>query len=136
MANIINFELCAEDRARLDRIAQALENLTKQGLACYVDPTKAPEAEPVKAAEPKAEDHPVEDPFQALPAGIPVPWDEPAKEEPKVDRADIQRKVVELSGAGKKAQVRDIVKAYADKVSGIPEDKLAEVWTKLTGLES
>ena len=59
-----------------------------------------------------------------------------APEQPTVSRADIQQKVVNLSAAGKKAEVRDIVLAYNNtKVSDIPEDKLAEVWDKLTALE-
>lgn len=57
------------------------------------------------------------------------------KEEPSPALEDIQKKVVELSAAGKKTEVRAIVKAYADKVSEIPADKLAEVWKQLTALE-
>ena len=53
-----------------------------------------------------------------------------------VKLSDIQQKVVELSAAGMKAQARDIVKAYAEKVSAIPEDKLQEVWDKLDSLEA
>ena len=34
-----------------------------------------------------------------------------------------------------KAQVREIITAYADRVSNIPEDKYAEVMAKLTALE-
>lgn len=54
-----------------------------------------------------------------------------------VTLADVQRKVVELCGPphNKKAQVREIVKAYAPKVTGIPADKCAEVMDKLTALE-
>lgn len=50
---------------------------------------------------------------------------------------DVQRKVVELCGPahGKKAEVREIIKAYAPKVTGIPADKLGEVMAKLTALE-
>lgn len=54
---------------------------------------------------------------------------------PQVSKADIQQKVIQLSAAGKKAQVREIVTAVATKVSDIPEDKLADVWGKLTALE-
>ena len=49
--------------------------------------------------------------------------------------SDIQQKVVTLSAAGKKAQVRDLITAYANRVSAIPEDKVGEVWQKLTELE-
>ena len=56
--------------------------------------------------------------------------------QPAVTHADIQKKVIELTKAGKKAEVRDAVLAYNNvNVSGIPEDKLAEVMAKLTALE-
>ena len=50
-------------------------------------------------------------------------------------RASLQKKIVELTTAGKKAAVKEIVTAYATKVSAIPEDKLAEVLAKLNELE-
>lgn len=77
-----------------------------------------------------------------------APWDkdkpeptaqaepEPEQTAGKVDKAEVQKKVVELSAAGKKAEVRDIVKSYAERVSAIPEDKLAEVMAKLEALEA
>lgn len=49
--------------------------------------------------------------------------------------ADIQKAVVRLAAAGKKVEVREIVKGYADRVSGIPEDKRAEVLARLSALE-
>ena len=48
--------------------------------------------------------------------------------------SDIQKRVVELAAAGKKAQVREIVKSYAERVSEIPEEKLAEVLGRLNAL--
>ena len=50
-------------------------------------------------------------------------------------KADLSQLVVRLSAAGLKAQVREIITAYADRVSNIPEDKYAEVMAKLTALE-
>ena len=59
-----------------------------------------------------------------------------APAQPAVTHADIQKKVIELTKAGKKAAVRDAVLAYDNvNVSGIPVDKLTEVWDKLTALE-
>jgi hypothetical protein len=58
-----------------------------------------------------------------------------ANDAPPVKREDVQKKVVELSAAGKKDAVKAVVTAYAKNVSGIPEDKLAEVLDKLTALE-
>jgi hypothetical protein len=48
---------------------------------------------------------------------------------------ELQRKVLSLIAAGKKPEVKEIVKSYAVKVSDIPEDKLAEAWERLTALE-
>ena len=142
MSNTITIELCAEDRARLDRLAEALErrhdcDACTKGIVDYVAHVTR------SGAEATTENHteaPAEKPAEpdTIPAEEEKPVEvksEPAAEAPKVERSDIQKKVVELSQAGKKAEVRDIVKAYADKVSTIPEDKLAEVLEKLTALE-
>lgn len=133
MANTITFEFSAEDRARLDRVAAAVEKLVATGLACYVDPTKGPE-----------EEHPVADPFPATPA--PAPAEEPKPAEPQTfaepepakpvyTLADIQQAVVRLSAGGKKAEAREIIKSYADKVSAIPVEMLGTVMAKLKVLE-
>ena len=123
--NTITIELCQEDRARLDAILAALtdgHNCEK----CVKDVAQYAAAVAADAAQEKAEE-----PTQAeTPAEENAPTEAPA-----VKLADIQRKVVELSGAGKKAEIRSIVKDYADRVSGIPGDKLAEVWDRLTALE-
>jgi hypothetical protein len=54
---------------------------------------------------------------------------------PAPSTTDIQKVVVRLAAAGKKAEVREIVKGYADRVSAIPEDKRAEVLARLSALE-
>jgi hypothetical protein len=136
MNNItVTVELCAEDRARLDKIFEALTTnvagyVVSQAEKYYTEKQTAVAApvttEAVEETQPTVDTTEPEKPAEAQ---------ETAKEEPSVSKADIQRKVVELSSAGKKAEVRDIVKAYADKVSTIPEDKLSEVWAKLTALE-
>ena len=58
----------------------------------------------------------------------PEPVEEPAK---AVTLADIQKKVVEMSAAGKKDEVREIITKYASRVSAIPAEKTAEVWEQL-----
>ena len=157
MSNTITIELCAEDRARLDAILKALVhqhdcNSRTQMLLDHIkkietatntatedaeqpqEPAKAP-SQPVTPPE-------EEKPAEAAPAEFPIgetPFDEPEPSEPeqeaaKVDRADVQRLVVDLSAAGKKTEVKEIVMAYADRVSAIPEDKLAEVFEKLNKL--
>lgn len=125
----ITIELCAEDRARLDGILEALTQHNCKGcVEAAVNYTTAQMAAPV---EPVAEAK--EEP-KAEPA--PEPEQPAVKEDaPAVSLSDIQQKVVTLSAAGKKAQVRDIITAYASRVSAIPEDKVNEVWAKLAELE-
>ena len=150
-------ELCPEDRARLDRVADAMERLAdltarrvvqesvastmpgqqpddiqkklaEQGAKSQKAPTEAPtEAAGAAKASTPATDHPAE---ESLPWGDPAP-----AEEPVVTTADVQQKVIKLVNAGKKPEVLTIVKSYAANVSSIPEDKLAECLDKLNALE-
>lgn len=115
--NTITIELCAEDRARLDNILTALTSGRAHASAPETT-QEPPKAQPEETPAPQAEQPKAEE------TAVPV-----------VALADIQRKVVELSAAGKKAEVRGIVKAYAAKVSDIPVDKTAEVWQQLIDLE-
>lgn len=145
MSNIITIELCAEDRARLDRVIEALEHrpncegcvtaavtMTKEAVAEATAPK--PEAkDETPTTNPPEPEKPVETPTEHPLDAPPIEVNEPTA--PKVDRADVQRKVIELSAAGKKEAVKAIVTAYAAKVSDIPEDKLAEVFDQLTALE-
>lgn len=111
--NIITIELCAEDRARLDRIISGLEAIT--GVAPV-----ASNPDQVTLEEVIAE---TETPRPA------------AEEAAEVTLSDIQQKVVTLSAAGKKAQAREIVKAYAERVTLLPKDKYVEVMGKLSALD-
>ena len=129
--NTITIELCAEDRARLDSLLAKLDSCigefvpSGEGHTDYGYKSQGVEyATQDEAAEAKLEE-------------IPEPYSEPCPFEtaPAVTRADVQQKVVALSAAGKKEKVRAVVNAYAAKVSGIPEDKLAEVLEKLNALE-
>lgn len=138
MSNTITIELCAEDRARLDRI-----NVNLTELITRVMGNQAPDMGEVlqkaapELAEKLAAQHPVADPFKELPKAEPVPFEQeaPKQEAPQYKLEDIQQKVVALSASGKKAEVREIVKSYAEKVSAIPADKFGEVMAKLIGLE-
>ena len=130
-------ELCAEDRARLDKILEALTSKNCQDCATSV--AKYVTAEVSQAAA----EHPVADPFpepepapepEAPAEPAPVADPAPATEAPTVSQSDVQKLVVELSAAGMKEQVREIVTEYAARVSLIPEDKLAEAWARLTAL--
>lgn len=144
MNNInVTVNLSAEDRARLDRLAEALEkyphkceNCAKsvaEGVAAFVakevnTPHEEPKNEPQDPVKEKA------------PATDPAEKEKPADEtEPAVTLEQIQQKVIQLAAGNdgaKKAKVREIINAYAKKVSDLPEDKWSEVWAKLTALES
>ena len=119
--NTITIALCQEDRERLDKIIEALGQIR----TITVTPTVAQEAQ---ASESKEE--PVAEPEECMEEQELV--EEPAK---VVSLADIQKKVVELSAAGKKSEVRDIITKFANRVSAIPTEHTAEVWSQLIGLE-
>ena len=151
-------ELCQEDRNRLDVISDTLE-LIRQALVngapvAPVMAQDAPQSEPKAEPTPEAE-APVEaqNEQQAAPqtdlydedGGELTPEPEapieeaPAEEAPTVEPvalSDIQKKVVALSAAGKKAEVREIVTKYASRVSAIPVEHTAEVWQLLCALEA
>lgn len=120
----ITIELAEDDRARLDKIADLLAKLSNaDGYTTTFDDSPFPATvEKTEPTEPVKE----EAPFEA---------DEPKAEAPAYKLEDVQQKVVQLSATGKKAEARDIVKAYAEKVSAIPADKFGEVMSKLSALE-
>lgn len=161
MSNHITIELCAEDRARLDRLAEALEKRTcDKCVASVTDylkaataPTEAePETDPIQqqlaetlaraneATEaPKNATGEVETSTQTT---TPPEEEQPKEEKPTqpeqtktVDRAELRAKVIELSAKGLKEQTKDIVRAYAQTVTAVPEDKVAECYEKLVALE-
>ena len=136
MSATITIELCAEDRARLDHINVNLTELILRVMGSQ----KIDMGEVLRRAAPElagkpAEQHPVTEPFEELPKAEPVPFKQPKPEPPQYKPEDIQQKVVALSASGKKAEVREIVKSYAEKVSAIPADKFGEVMARLAGLE-
>lgn len=116
--NIITIELCAEDRARLDRIISGLEAITGAAPVASNPDQVTLEEVIAETPRPKSED--------AAP-----PWTDAAE----VTLSDIQQKVVTLSAAGKKSQAREIVKAYAERVTLLPKDKYVEVMGKLSALD-
>lgn len=151
MNNII-IELSAEDRARLahisvnlDRLIDALERIATQEAptANTPDPIKEKLAEVLAATE--APKNATRETEALTPSTTPQVEEKPTVEEtapaeeakPTVTTEQIRQKVILLSAAGgqKKAKAREIVSAYAPKISDLPEDKLTEVWDKLTALE-
>lgn len=135
--NKIIFELCAEDRARLDRLAEALEKVGNieievNPVALDTVPQEAPKEEPKENNNPKEEPTPEATTEDTAPTQA---------DKPEVTLAHIQQKVMDIvtaNGGAKKAQVRAIINTYGSKVSDLADqpDKWAEVWEKLTALES
>ena len=133
--NTITIELCQEDRARLDRIIEALEQsraiaVNNMSVAPNVEPDEL-KAETEEHMEGQVTVEEIVETTEQIPAEE-APVEEPIK---VVSLSDIQKKVVELSAAGKKAEVRDIITKYANRVSAIPAEHTAEVWDQLIGLE-
>ena len=115
----ITIELCAEDRARLDRIIAELSNL---------------------AGNPRQEQPNIETQANTFPVKEKPPHPtETVTEGPEITLEQVQKKVVQLAagwGGAKKAQVRAIINDYAPKVPDLPVDKLPEVWERLLALEA
>lgn len=137
----IEVSLCAEDRARLDKILAALErpkdckgcvetvSRATEHLVEIMIPEETPKNEPQEAPEVKADEHPAD--------VSTAPWEpvDAPQEEAPVAVQELQKKVVALCAKGLKDKVREIVNAYAGKVSDIPEDKRNEVYAQLSALE-
>lgn len=154
MSNTITIELCAEDRARLDKLTAALEKraaITPTADEPQPDPIQQKLAETLAAAETPAEPtkNAAEEAETSAPPVTPAEEETPtAKEDapkeeakPTVTLEQIQQKVMQLAagnGGAKKAKVREIINLYGSKVSDLKEqpEKWAEVWKKLTALES
>lgn len=151
--NTITIELSAEDRARLDRVAAALEALGQtheppipsenrrwesvEDMAAFA---KAAHAETLPEPETAVLQH-VEveaaEPQPAIPLEDVVPAAEAVEAVPVPTAEELQAVVQDLAkpGSPHRAAVRDIVKAVAERVSLIPEDKRAEVMERLQALK-
>ena len=137
--NTITIELSVEDRERLDKLLAAVDALNasplaNQGMIAIADAGTHAE----QPSEPHTAQENAPSKVTTTTAYAPQSAAQTATEpSDAVTLADVQRKVVELCGPpyNKKAQVREIVKAYAPKVTGIPADKCAEVLAKLNALE-
>ena len=137
--NTITIELAGEDRGRLDKLMAAVDALNasllaNQGMLAIADAGTHAE----QPSEPQTAQENASGKVTAPTADAPQSAAQTATEaSDAVTLADVQRKVVKLCGPphNKKAQVREIVKAYAPKVTGIPADKCAEVMAKLNALE-
>jgi len=133
----LTIELCAEDRARLDNILEALRG--QAGTPCKEAAEAVTPLKPIQQEE-KAPEQPAEDKPEPTPAPAEQPALEPGKAEeapaaPEVSAAEVQSKVVQLVSAGKKEEVKAIVMEYAKCVGEIPAEKRAEVMGRLSALE-
>jgi hypothetical protein len=139
MSNTITIELCAEDRARLDKIIEGLSNITAPNTTIMTQKVEELTEKPPVAQE-IPETHTDDN---AAPAEEVAPQPEPVEEtptqmKPLVTHDMIRQKVTKLMASGdpqKKDATRNIVKAYANNVTNLPEDKWPEIWEKLTALE-
>lgn len=125
--NTIIIELCTEDRARLDRIAEALDTINKNNepLVFAVDLAVEP-----ATAETQTEE--TTEPEKVITEEPKAPTEPP---QAKTSVADLQAKVVALVDKGLREKVKAIVNEYAPRVGDIPEDKRDEVMKRLTALE-
>ena len=116
--NVIEFKLCAEDRARLDDIIS--------GLAALVPGEAAVATLEIKQAE-----LPVEGAAHLELPADPEPAPAPAVK--PVSLAEFQKAITLrcAESAKTKEAVRALVNQYATSVSDIPEDKRSEVLAKL-----
>jgi hypothetical protein len=141
--NTIVIELCTEDRARIDRLTEAMERracdgCVKDSLAwaesvmraagAAVAPNNAPDA--VEGAQPPQTTHPIDEE---------LPWAEAAPSPAPVKAPSLAefQKALTLRCAESeetKAKVRALLHEYAPAASKVPEDKRAEVLERLAKL--
>lgn len=130
----IMLSISDEDRARIDALIKRLAPI-ETGVYEELDPEipqEKPQEMPQEApkAEPQEESQP--EPETTTEAPQAEEYDVLA---PQFTVADVQQKVVALCAAGKKAEVKAIVSAYAERVSLIPAEKADEVMERLKALE-
>lgn len=149
MSNTITIELCAEDRARLDRIADRLEaqiQLTQYLLDHGVSQPKQTEPDELTAKLQAIVDgakNATEEAEEITPPTTHETEEQPTQaEEPpatasiqQVSRAEFGAKVREMMTKGFKEQTKAIVQEYAPTVPRVPEDKVTECYNRLVALE-
>lgn len=165
MSNIITIELCAEDRARLDRLTKALERKTcdqcvnsalqwseqiqRGELIGTITPETPDETQKAiaeilaKAGEfVEAPKKATEEAQASTPTTTPPEEEKPTAEEPaepenekKATHADVKALYIQLAAAGKREAAKAVILPISASISGIPEDKLQEVYKKLVALE-
>ena len=135
MSNTITIELCAEDRARIDRLTAALEKRVNQETTITLDPIQQRQAVETTETPTMAEDE-TPAPTTTTPAEEEPTKAENEPQKPTITKEQIKQKVNQLcASSADKMMVREIIFTYARSISDLPEDKLGEVWDKLTALE-
>ena len=159
----ITVELCAEDRAKIDKFTDLLEVIAnqmhvildnaftdKEKVKAFLEKDTNPEQDPIQKelaeivanASKTAQDAPKNSDLQTPEPSpeTPAPAEEPSEAvveeaKPSVTMEMLRNKAITLAAAGKKDKVREVVHPYAAKVTELPADKWAEVYEKLTALE-
>lgn len=135
MSNTITIELCAEDRERLDKLTAALEKRVNQETTITLDPIQQRQAVETTETPTMAEDE-TPAPTTPPPAEETPTEAENEPQKPTITKEQIKQKVNQLcASSADKMMVREIIFTYARSISDLPEDKLGEVWDKLTALE-
>ncbi len=154
----IEIQFCKEDRERLDKIIEGLDALKRDCSGCVKATSQAmhdmaqtltakteddaPESPTAPQDEPEAQTQELVNPVEETATSEATEGDTaPEEAEPTVTLEQIQQKVLQLAvfnGGVKKPQVREIISVYGAKVSDLKDqpEKWAEVWKKLTALES
>ncbi len=148
-------ELCPEDRARLDRLAEALERkacdkCVATAMEC-MKTCQQPNIEPDPIAEAArkalglidAQESPVEPQEEAeAPTLTTTPPEEekptaeaPAPTAQTVTHAEVKALFIKLAAAGKRESARAIILPVSSTISGIPQDKIQEIYKQLAALE-
>lgn len=129
--NLITIELCAEDRARIDRLIAALDrgcsSCAESFAECLSGAYAAKANQGAAPVPPAVEAEPVTAP---APAADQAPWEDPA---PEVSLAEFQKALTLRcsESAETKAKVRALLNQYAAAASAVPPEKRAEILAKL-----
>lgn len=156
MSNTITIELCSEDRARIDRLTEALERrttqvddvLTKKAEAQNptneIDPVQTALAEALAKAEATVEapKNATEEAEASTQATTPAEEEKPAEKadaqpepEKTVTHADVKALYIKLAATGKRESAKAIIMPISATISGIPEGELNGIYKKLVELE-
>lgn len=138
-------QLCEEDRKRIDELislaGQIVGELKAHPVGCVelaqdTAPLQTAEVSVGLPVEGAAHLEPVTVAEEPAPASTPEPVAEPTPEVKPISLAEFQKAVTLAvsKGVAQKQAVKKIINTYATSVSGVPEDKRAEVMEALAKL--